>query len=66
MDKKFIKTSSLETVAILQKLGFQQIDENNGIYTFLNDGKLLFEKGMDTLFLATPFEWIFYYSKKGG
>ena len=47
MDKKFIKTSSLETVAILQKLGFQQIDENNGIYTFLNDGKLLFEKGMD-------------------
>ena len=47
MDKKFIKTSSLETVAILQKLGFQQIDENNGIYTFLNDGKFLFEKGMD-------------------
>ena len=47
MDKKFIKTSSLETVAILQKLGFQQIDENNGIYTFLNDGKLLFGKGMD-------------------
>ena len=47
MDKKFIKTSSLETVAILQKLGFQQIDENNGIYTFLNDGKLLFEKGVD-------------------
>ena len=47
MDKKFIKTSSLETVAILQKLGFQQIDENNGIYTFLNDGNRLFEKGMD-------------------
>lgn len=47
MDKKFIKTSSMETVAILSKLGFQQIDEHNGVYTFLNDGKLLFENGMD-------------------
>ena len=42
MDKKFIKTSNMETVAILSKLGFQQIDEHNGVYTFLNDGKLLF------------------------
>lgn len=47
MDKKFIKTSSMETVAILSKLGFQQIDEHNGVYTFLNDEKLLFENGMD-------------------
>ena len=47
MDKKFIRTSDMETASLLLKLGFQKIDENNGIYTFLNDGKLLFEKGMD-------------------
>ena len=47
MKQNFIKTTDSETSKKLSALGFQKVDNTNGIYTFLNDGKLLFEKGMD-------------------
>ena len=42
MKQNFIKTSDASTAETLIKLGFQQIDEQGGIYTFLNTGKVQF------------------------
>lgn len=42
MKQNFIKTSDVSTAETLIRLGFQQIDEQSGIYTFLNTGKLQF------------------------
>ena len=36
MKQNFIKTSDSETASKMTNLGFQKIDEQNGIYTFLN------------------------------
>ena len=42
MKQNFIKTSDFETASKLLSLGFQKIDEQNGIYTFLNTVKIQF------------------------
>lgn len=47
MKQNFIKTSDVSTAKALIRLGFQQIDEQGGIYTFLNTGKLQFSDDID-------------------
>lgn len=42
MKQNFIKTSDISTAETLQKLGFQQVDKQGSIYTFLNTGTLQF------------------------
>ena len=42
MKQNFIRTSDSETASKMTNLGFQKIDEQNGIYTFLNTDKLMF------------------------
>ena len=45
--KNFIKTSDSETAKKLTNLGFQKIDDKNGIYTFLNTDKMQFSDDID-------------------
>lgn len=45
--KNFIKTSDSETAKKLTNLGFQKIDDKNGIYTFLNADKMQFSDDVD-------------------
>lgn len=45
--KNFIKTSDSETAKKLTNLGFQKIDDKNGIYTFLNTDKMQFSDDVD-------------------
>ena len=47
MKQNFIKTSDSETASKMINLGFQKIDEQGGIYTFLNTGKLQFSDDID-------------------
>ena len=47
MEQNFIKTSDPETASKMINLGFQKIDEQNGIYTFLNTDKLMFSDDID-------------------
>lgn len=47
MKQNFIKTSDYETAKILISIGFQKIDEQNGIYTFLNSEKMQFSNDID-------------------
>ena len=47
MKENFIKTQDLSTSIILSKLGFQKVDEQNGIYTFLNTDKIHFSNDVD-------------------
>ncbi len=47
MKQNFIKTSDVSTAEILIELGFQQIDEQGSIYTFLNTNKLQFSDDID-------------------
>ena len=42
MNENFIKTFDKTTSEKLLSLGFQKVDESNGIYTFLNNKTLLF------------------------
>lgn len=42
MKQNFIRTTDASTSATLLKLGFQKVDESNGIYIFLNTDKLQF------------------------
>lgn len=44
MKQNFIRTTDTSTSATLLKLGFQKVDESNGIYTFLNTDKLQFSE----------------------
>ena len=44
MKQNFIKTSDSETASKLLELGFQKVDNTNGIYTFLNTGKNQFSE----------------------
>lgn len=47
MKQNFIKTSDSETASKMINLGFQKIDEQNCIYTFLNTDKLMFSDDID-------------------
>lgn len=47
MKNNFIKTSHKPTADKLAKLGFQQVDVTNGIYTFLNTNRLQFSIDID-------------------
>ena len=47
MNENFIKTFDKTTSEKLLSLGFQKVDESNGIYTFLNNKTLLFPNGVD-------------------
>ena len=47
MEGNFIKTSDSDTAKKLINLGFQKIDETNGIYTFLNSDKMRFSEDID-------------------
>lgn len=47
MKQNFIKTSDVSTAEMLQKLGFQQIDKQGSIYTFLNTNTLQFSEDID-------------------
>lgn len=47
MEQNFIKTSDPETASKMINLGFQKIDEQNGIYTFLNTDQLMFSDDID-------------------
>ena len=47
MRENFIKTFDKTTSEKLLSLGFQKVDESNGIYTFLNDKTLLFSNDVD-------------------
>lgn len=42
MKHNFIKTTDVTTSESLKKLGFQVVNESNGIYIFLNTDKLQF------------------------
>lgn len=42
MKQNFIRTTDASTSITLLKLGFQKVDESNGVYTFLNTDKLQF------------------------
>lgn len=42
MKQNFIKTTDVTTAEKLSSLGFQKVDITNGIYTFLNSGKIQF------------------------
>lgn len=46
MNKKvqFIKSKDAETVSELRKLGFIQVDETDGVSTFLNNSSFNFEE----------------------
>ena len=47
MRENFIKTFDKPTSEKLLSLGFQKVDESNGIYTFLNNKTLLFSNDVD-------------------
>lgn len=47
MKKNFIKVSDIDTMSALVKLGYQIVDTQNGVYTFLNDDKLCFSDNLD-------------------
>ena len=47
MNEHFIKTIDKTPSEKLLSLGFQKVDESNGIYTFLNNKTLLFSNGVD-------------------
>ncbi len=44
MKQNFIRTTDASTSTALLRLGFQKVDERNGIYTFLNTDKLQFSE----------------------
>ena len=70
MKEKFLKTTDSTTSENLKKLGFQVVNESNGMYIFLNTDKLQFSNidkskiqysnilTFQPLFYST--EWYFY------
>ena len=50
MKTNFIKTKKKETAEKLEKLGFTFLFENNGEYTFANDGVTTFDKNDEVEF----------------
>lgn len=47
MKQNFIRTTDKSTATTLSRLGFQIVDESNGIFTFLNSDKLWFSGSVD-------------------
>lgn len=47
MNEKFIVTSDSGTASKLTNLGFQIVSSQNGIYTFMNTGRLQFSGDID-------------------
>ena len=47
MNKKFIRTQDESTATLLLNKGYQQVQNNNGIYVFLNSDKMQFSNDID-------------------
>lgn len=47
MKYNFIKSSDQSTITALLQLGFQQVDEQNGVFTFINSDKIQFSNEID-------------------
>ena len=47
MKKKFITTQDILTATLLSKQGYQQVQNSNGIYVFLNTDTLRFSENID-------------------
>lgn len=47
MNKKFIRTQDKSTATLLSNKGYQQVQNNNGIYVFLNSDKMQFSNDID-------------------
>ena len=47
MNQKFIQTQDVPTVTLLSQLGYQQVQNSNGIYVFLNTDTLRFSENID-------------------
>ena len=47
MNQKFIQTQDAPTVTLLSQLGYQQVQNSNGIYVFLNTDTLRFSENID-------------------
>ena len=47
MKKKFITTPDIPTATLLSKQGYQQVQNSNGIYVFLNAEKFRFSNDID-------------------
>lgn len=47
MIPNFIRTTDKPTALLLEKLGFQKVNDSNQIYTFLNTAKLQFSNDID-------------------
>ena len=47
MNQKFIQTQDAPTATLLSQLGYQQVQNSNGIYVFLNTEKFRFSNDID-------------------
>ena len=47
MKQKFVTTKDTPTATLLFKQGYQQVQNSNGIYVFLNTDKLRFSNDID-------------------
>lgn len=47
MKQKFIITQDIPTATLLSNKGYQQVQNNNGIYVFLNTDKMQFSNDID-------------------
>ena len=47
MNQKFIQTQDAPTATLLYQLGYQQVQNSNGIYVFLNTDKFQFSNDID-------------------
>lgn len=47
MNEKFITTQDIPTATLLSNKGYQQVQNNNGIYVFLNTDKMQFSNDID-------------------
>lgn len=47
MKQKFVTTKDTPTATLLSKQGYQQVQNSNGIYVFLNTDKLRFSNDID-------------------
>lgn len=47
MKQKFITTQDTTTATLLSKQGYQQVQNSNGIYVFLNTDKFRFSNDID-------------------
>lgn len=47
MNEKFITTQDIPTATLLSNKGYHQVQNNNGIYVFLNTEKFRFSNDID-------------------